>query len=216
MTKTIAAVAFVMIADLCLFAQSDETKRAEFFAGYSFGSAGVNFGAGGLAAQVYRGRAGHDGFNASAVVNVSRYIGIKGDVSGTYKSGRFSFQVPSGSQNNTIATIVFSGKSSIYNFLGGFQVKDNASKRRLAPFAHALVGAARRNNEIKGGPILCILIIPCASSTTETGFAGAFGGGLDVRLGKRIALRLFQIDYNPIKFNAGTDHNYRFSTGLVF
>jgi hypothetical protein len=197
-------------------AQADETKRAEFFAGYSFGSAGVNFGIGNLGTQVYRGRSGHDGFNASVVVNVSRYFGIKGDVSGTYKSGRFSFQVPSGVQSNPTTTVAFNANTSLYNFLGGIQLKDNASKRRLAPFAHALVGAARRNNAIQGGGFACITIIPCPGSTKETGFAGAFGGGFDVRLGKRVAFRVFQIDYNPIKFNAGTDHNYRFSTGLVF
>lgn len=216
MNKSIAALVFVMIAGLCSFAQADETKRAEFFAGYSFGSAGVNFGIGPLGSQVYRDRVDQHGFNGSGVVNLSRYVGIKGDVSGTYKSGRFSFQVPSGVQSNPTTTVSFNAKSSLYNFVGGVQIKDNASKRRLAPFAHALVGAGHRRNTIQGGGLACIAIIPCPGSTKETGLAGAFGGGLDVRLGKRVALRVFQVDFNPIKFNAGTDHNFRFSTGLVF
>ncbi len=216
MKRTITSFAFVVIACICSSAQTDEVKRAEFFAGYSFGSAGVDFGIGPLGTQVYRDRTGQNGFDASAVVNVRRYVGIKGDVSGTYKNSRFSFQVPSGVQSNPITTVSFDAKTSLYNFLGGVQIKDNASKARLAPFVHALVGAARRNNEIQGGGFVCIAIIPCPGSTMETGLAGAFGGGLDVRLNKRVALRVFQIDYNPIKFKAGTDHNYRFSTGLVF
>lgn len=89
-------------------------------------------------------------------------------------------------------------------------------KARLALFVHALAGAARRSNKIRGGGFACIAIISCPASTAETGLAGGFGGGLDVRIKKRLALRLFQIDYNPIKFKAGTEQNYRFSAGLVF
>jgi hypothetical protein len=216
MNRSITVFVFVMITGLCTFAQTDEIKRVEFFAGYSFGSAGVNFGSDGPAGEVYRRRAGHHGFNGSAVVNVSRYFGVKGDLSGTYKTGRFSFQVPTGIQSMPVTTISFEAKASLYNFLGGIQVKDNASDARFQPFAHALVGAGHRRNTIEGEGFTCITIIPCPGSTTETAFAGAFGGGLDVRLNRRVAIRVFQADYNPIKFNAGTDHNFRFSTGLVF
>ncbi|MFN0139693.1 MAG: outer membrane beta-barrel protein [Pyrinomonadaceae bacterium] len=217
MNSTVSAFAFVVIASICSPAQTDEVKRAEFFAGYSFGSAGADFGPGGAAApRVYQDRVSQHGFNASGVVNLSRYVGIKGDVSGTYKKGRLAFQVPSGSQNNPTATFAFDAKTSLYNFLGGVQIKDNSTSKRVKPFAHAMIGAAHRSNKIQGGGFTCILIIPCPRSTSETGFAGAFGGGLDVRLGKGVALRAFQVDYNPIKFDAGTDHNFRFSTGLVF
>lgn len=216
MKRTITAFVFFVFCAIRASAQADEVKRTEFFAGYSFGSAGVNFGFGPVGEQVYRGRSGHDGFNGSGVVNVGRYVGIKGDVSGTYKNGRFSFQVPSLIQSNPTTTVAFDAKASLYNFLAGVQIKDNASTRRLKPFVHAMVGAAHRRNEIEGGGMVCIAIIPCPGSTTETGFAGGFGGGLDLRLNKRLALRLFQVDYNPIKFNAGWDHNFRFSTGIVF
>lgn len=216
MKRTITAFAFVVIASIYSPAQTDEVKRAEFFAGYAFGSAGANFGSGGAAAPVFEDRVSQHGFNGSAVLNVSRYVGIKGDVSGTYKNGRFSFQVPSGIQSNPTVTVAFDAKTSLYNFLGGVQIKDNSTRKSIKPFAHAMIGAAHRSNKISGGGFACVGIIPCPASNTETGFAGAFGGGLDVRLGKGVALRVFQMDYNPIKFNAGTDHNFRFSTGLVF
>jgi hypothetical protein len=216
MSRPIAAFAFVIIWGLYSFAQSGEMRKAEFFAGYSFGSADVNFGSDGPAGQVYRRRESHHGFNASAVFNVSRYVGIKGDVSGTYKSGRFSFEVPTGIQSMPVTTVPFDANASLYNFLGGVQIQDNASRARVRPFAHALVGAGHRRNKIEGGGFTCITIIPCPGSTTETGFAGAFGGGLDVGINGRLAFRVFQADYNPIKFDAGTNHNFRFSTGLVF
>jgi hypothetical protein len=53
-------------------------------------------------------------------------------------------------------------------------------------------------------------------------FAMVFGGGIDVKLGKRIDLRLIQVDYNPIfvKTRNGiegkTQHNFRIGVGLVF
>lgn len=216
MNKMIAALVTTMLAGLCLHAQTNEVRRAEFFVGYSYQSAGVDFGADAPSGDVYRSRENHHGFNAAAVFNVSRYAGIKGDVSGVYKSGRFSFEVPSGIQSNPVATVAFDAKTSLYNFLGGIQIKDNASTGRLAPFAHGLIGAGHRRNKIEGGGFACITIIPCPGSTSETGFAAAFGGGLDARLNKRISFRLFQLDYNPIKFNAGTNHNFRFSSGLVF
>ena len=213
--KTLAAFVFVIFASICASAQ-DEIKKAEFFAGYSYGNAGVNFGIGPAGEQVYQDRVHQHGFNASGVYNVSRYFGIKGDVSGTYKSELLAFPVPTGIQSSPTITVVFTGNMALYNFLGGVQIKDNVKKTRFKPFAHAMVGAGYRKNEIEGGPFVCITIIPCPGNTNETGFAGAFGGGLDVRLNKHISLRIFQVDYNPIKFNAGTDHNFRLSTGLVF
>lgn len=214
--KTILAWSLIVLSAVAAAAQSDEFQRSEFFVGYSYGNNEVSFGVSPAAASVYRKRTGHHGFNGSAVVNLTRYVGIKGDVSGVYKSGRFAFTVPSGIQSTPTVTVAFDGKSSVHNFLGGVQFKDNSGDGRVQPFAHALIGAARRSNTISGGGFACVGIIPCPASTKETAFAGAFGGGIDVRLSGRVGVRLIQIDYNPIKYNAGVDHGFRFSTGLIF
>lgn len=50
----------------------------------------------------------------------------------------------------------------------------------------------------------------------DTGLAGAFGGGMDLRLSNRFDIRLIQIDYNPMKLFNGTQHNLRVGIGLVF
>jgi opacity protein-like surface antigen len=216
MKRTLAGSILVVLLTHSAFAQSNDNAKAEFFGGYSFGSTGVSFGTTGAGAQVYRERANQHGFNASGVFNFNRYVGIKGDVSGTFRSGRHTFTVPTGIQSTPTVPVSFEAKTSLYNFLAGIQIKDNARDKRLAPFAHALVGAAHRSNKIKGGPFACILIIPCPGDTSETALSFAFGGGLDIKLNRRVALRLIQADYNPIKFNTRTDHNFRFSTGLVF
>ena len=42
------------------------------------------------------------------------------------------------------------------------------------------------------------------------------GGGLDIKVNKRIDIRAFQFDANPIYFDESTYLNMRFSTGVVF
>ena len=154
------------------------------------------------------------GFNVSGVYNVSRYIGIKGDVSGTYSNRGFSFNVPIPEGGG--GSIAFETKSSLYNFLGGVQVKDNSNSGRLKPFAHALAGTAYSRIKISG--LGCSPGIDCTGfeGGSETNFAGAFGGGLDVRLSRRVQIRLIQVDYNPIWFDGGVQNNIRFGFGLVF
>lgn len=214
--KALFALSLIVFLALCAAAQSNEFQRTEFFIGYSYGNTEVNFGGSPMAKSFYQKRIGHNGFDGSAVVNVSRYFGIKGDISGTYDSGRFTFNVPSGIQSTPTVPITFDAKSSVYNFLGGVQIKDNSTSGHLKPFAHAMIGAAHRSNKIPGGGIVCLAIIPCPVSTSEIALAGAFGGGLDVRLSGRVGLRLIQVDYNPIKYDAGVSHGMRLGVGLIF
>jgi hypothetical protein len=50
---------------------------------------------------------------------------------------------------------------------------------------------------------------------TETGFAGAFGGGLDIRASDRVDVRVIQFDYNPTRLFDSTQHNFRIGVGIV-
>jgi len=210
MKKFILALTLTLVSSMCALAQSnDEYKKAEFFIGYSYGHADAHFNNN---PNIYRDRTPLGGFNASAVFNLNRYFGIKGDVSGAYNKSNVSFQVIPVSGPST-STILLSAKNSLYNVLGGVQIKDNASKTRLKPFAHALVGAGFRKNSTDIG---CITTIICPGGTSETGLAMAFGGGLDIRLNRRVDIRAFQIDYNPIRFGGGFDNNFRIGIGIVF
>ena len=211
--KAILPLILVILSVVTASAQDREFRRTEFFAGYSLGSASVNYLIT-LPPPIFQKRVDHHGFEASAVVNVSRYFGLKGDFSAVYKRGKFAFKnTPTGFMNPPTFTYTMQGTSAIYNFLGGVQIKDNSKGgSRLKPFAHAMIGAAHRNDQTPG--TVCVFI--CPGSTVETGFAGAFGGGLDVRIKGRIAFRVAQFDYNPVKFSEGTDNNFRFSTGIVF
>lgn len=212
MKKSILVLTLTIVATVCALAQSnDDFKKAEFFIGYSYGQADAHFSNN---PTLYRDRTPLNGFNASGVYNVNRYFGIKADVSGAYKKTNASFPVVPVSGPST-GTILVTSKNSLYNVLGGVQIKDNASEKRLKPFAHALIGAGFRKNDLSPG-IACITTVICPGSTSETGLAGAFGGGLDIRINSRVDFRAVQFDYNPIKFKGTVDDNFRVGIGIVF
>ena len=78
---------------------------------------------------------------------------------------------------------------------------------RVVPFAQVLLGGSHASGNY-------------ASDTgLSNAFAATMGGGIDVELTNRVALRAFQADYDFTHFNNGmNDHqnNLRISMGLVF
>ena len=198
-------------------AQSDY-RRFEFFGGYSHNRVDVGpvedfdpdddveFD------DIFDEREGFNGFNVSVVGNFHRYWGAKFDYS--YHQKSFGF----GNDNATVR---------LHNILGGIQIKDNATEGTLKPFAHALVGVGRTAADLTE-------FDDTLADFDDVGFAGAIGGGLDIRLTPRIDFRVFQIDYNPMRFDFSdfgtsgipgtptptgdlkrTLHNFRFGIGIV-
>jgi len=92
--------------------------------------------------------------------------------------------------------------------VGGVQVKDNSSEATFKPFAHALAGVAnsRMNSRIEN---------VFRGKDSNTGPAGAFGGGIDIRVSRRFDIRAIQLDYNPTKLLDATQHNFRTGVGIV-
>lgn len=173
-------------------------------------------------------RKGMNGFDASATFNLSRYVGIKGNVSGHFKSASFTDTFEVGPGETFIANV--NTRERIYNYLAGIQVKDNGTKSRVKPFAHALFGVARQTVRFR---------MPASEGSSgfdaranETSFAMKLGGGLDVRVSERIDVRLFEFNYNPIfarerplagagitvpiTVNGRTAHNFTIGVGIVF
>lgn len=208
--KLILGGLFTLAAISSVAAQTTDYKKTEFYVGYSNNQVDTGFDSGNSIKSFFNDRTSHNGFEGSAVYNISRYFGAKADVSGTYKNQRLPFQ-------NVNEIVTYKVNRSLYNFLGGVQVKDNSSEARIKPFAHALIGAGyeRINSQIVtcANTNGCLQIPP--SKYSDTGLAGAIGGGLDVKVGKRISIRAIQVDYNPIKLNR-VNHNVRFGSGIVF
>lgn len=209
--KVFIFIALIAATSAVAFGQNDY-KKGEFFVGYSNNRVDTGIERGEIPGDPIDEREGFNGFNVSGVYNVNRYFGVKADVSGAYRSDSFdAVTIPENS-------IAFDTKSSVYNVLGGVQIKDNSSDARVKPFAHALVGAGIGRVKIEN--VSCSPNVDCSFLNNfderETGLAGAFGGGLDIKLSNRIDLRAVQVDYNPIRFEDGTQHNIRLGIGLVF
>ena len=167
-----------------------------------------------------------NGFDGSVTYNVSRYIGIKGDFTAHFKSQSFvdKFTPPG-------VTQTLSNNEHLYNFLGGVQIKNNSRTARFKPFAHALAGLARYSNRQEQ----TLDLFPQFNFTIEdheTSFAMKLGGGLDIRAGKKVDIRIFEFDYNPvfagdrqpksiagpftnISFSGKTAHNFTIGVGIV-
>ena len=82
----------------------------------------------------------------------------------------------------------------------------------MRPFAHALFGASLFRGFTSD-------IRPAGNVYTfddATSLAMALGGGLDLRVNKRIDVRLIQFDYTPTFFGSGRQDNFRVSVGIVF
>lgn len=214
MKKTILIITIIVISITAASAQSDDYKKGEFYVGYTAGQVDRGFDSDIPASGVFFNREldndPYHGANVSAVYNVSRYIGLKADFSAVYNRTKFNFTVPGGTP------FAFDTSNSLYNALGGIQIKNNSSDKRFKPFVHALVGAGHGRTKVKS--VSCPVTVDCSDFVggSETGLAGAFGGGLDIKLSNHVDLRLVQIDYNPIRFQDGTQRNLRFGIGFVF
>lgn len=210
MFKTMLIATLVLACASIAAAQSDY-KKFEFFGGYSHNRIDTGIGDDDPDLQdIIDEREGFHGFNTSATGNFTRYVGAKFDFSGHFKSRNFPF--------GTIANAV-DVDSRVFNFLGGVQIKDNATEGTFKPFAHALVGAAHARNRVNFSNDVCIAVVPspCPADFTEseTGFAGAFGGGIDIRVNNRVDIRAVQFDYNPTRLFDSTQHNFRIGVGIV-
>ena len=211
MFKTILIGTMIFACASIAAAQSDY-KKFEFFGGYSHNRVDTGIGDDDPSVQdIFDEREGFNGFEISATGNLTRFIGLKGDFSGHFKSRTFPIPgIPSASVDID---------TRLFNFLGGVQIKDNSNEGTFKPFVHALAGVAHARARLEFNDVACVAIVPspCANSTeSETGFAAAFGGGLDIRASDRISIRAIQVDYNPTRLFDSTQHNFRIGVGIVF
>ena len=170
-------------------------------------------------------RRNFNGFDASITRNLSKYVGITANVTGHFESQTYVDKFTPPGVTQTIAN-----REHLYNFLGGVQIKNNSRTARFKPFAHALAGVARYTNRQQQ----TLDLFPQFNFTIDdkvTSFAMKVGGGLDVRVSRRVDLRLFEFDYNPVfagnrrpqsiagpftaSFTGQTANNYTIGFGIV-
>ncbi len=162
------------------------TPKVEIFGGYSFLRADTgDTGLNDIHAH---------GFNTSLAGNITKNIGVVGEFSRFTLSETFT----------TPITGTVNLDSSILTYLFGPRVTLHRGK--VEPFVHALFGGARENDRISGGIV---------DESTDSGFAFALGGGLDVKVHDNFAIRVAQVDYLGDRLGNETGNNFRYSVGIV-
>jgi hypothetical protein len=89
--------------------------------------------------------------------------------------------------------------------------------RRLIPFVHAKAGVVRSRRQVEVFGVSIGANGVCEGSCpSTTGFAAEAGGGVDLRLDERWAVRLAQVDYRLTNLPDDESDRLRLSAGLVF
>ena len=122
------------------------------------------------------------GWQGSANFNVTHHLAIVGDFGGQYGN------IPSAS----VLGVTIPGISmNSYQFLFGPRLMFRRS--RVTPFVHALFGAAK----LGSSSTTSILGVPTTVAVSSTGLGMGIGGGLDINISDRLALRVPQFDWTP-------------------
>jgi hypothetical protein len=195
MQRTLFLLIFYACCAQYVFGQGDYHKR-ELGGNVSIVGADTNG-----AFNNDKSRDGLYGFNVQGAYNISRFWGVKADFS--YFEKHFE------------AGPVFID-SRLTQMMGGIKLQDNANATRFRPFAHALVGVAHTSNLPRAFELSSSSSGRVVSVNSGTGPAFVLGGGLDIRLTRKLDARAFQIDYNPSRIGGDTLQNIRLGIGLNF
>lgn len=205
--KTLLLLA-VLVSATGMAAAQGGVNKVEFFGGFSHNRVDTSLDSDDFD-ESFGDRVGANGVNLSLTGNFSKYVGVKFDYAHHRNTSTIDFEGFQLNQKYTNDTI-----------MGGIQIKNNAKDGpRVKPFFHALAGVARQKFSVTESTEDLDL------SFSQNNFTFAIGGGLDVRVSKRVDIRLFQVDYNPtyIKdvdfddfyLNGKLQNNVRFGFGIV-
>jgi opacity protein-like surface antigen len=119
-------------------------------------------------------------------------FGLTGDFSYHQRNRNFE-NINVGGSNTGTGSL----KTRVLQFMGSPTVRF-PNTTRSTPFLHALFGMANTRFEAESRTVLSTGTLTNNFNTSSTDFVMALGGGLDVRVNERLAIRAIQLDYNPI------------------
>jgi len=198
----VAIMRLVAVAVLCgmgtlAAAQDQPAPKWELFGGYSFVYPGADVHGllpGGLVPVSSPVESNAKGAGASITYNFNRWLGLTGDISADLSSGESGVEMRI-------------DDAEFFNLSAGPKI--TFRRHHFSPFLEALVGEHRLASEVFG-------------SDYEVGFMA--GGGLDLKLSRHFAWRVFRADYvfsnhqyGPSSVVPATDiRGARLQSGLVF
>jgi opacity protein-like surface antigen len=137
--------------------------------------------------DILKGSCNLNGFTGAASANATKWIGAVGEINANY-----------GSVDNANSVKVISFLLGPRVYLRKFD--------RFTPFAHALVGDSYINAKNNRERV-----------TKEHDFTLAVGGGIDLKVAKKITVRPVQLDYVTVdQKHYSRLNNVRYSVGIVF
>jgi len=190
----------LLIALMCApaaFSQNKDYSYYEFYVGYAYERADINADAfdrkkiNGATVNFASEKQGYNGFQAEFNQNVTRHIGIVTSFSGTYKNTGYV---------DGISGKTYDARVQRYDLMIG--PRYNWRGERVTPFVHGLFGISHIRAKFDD------------RTRSDTAFAMAFGGGLDVHAGDHVDVRVIQVDYLPTFFNGKRQDNIRASAGI--
>jgi hypothetical protein len=125
----------------------------------------------------------------AATYAVGRWIGVTAEVGIERRTATYVDDFGSGGVQTSRNT------ETKYHVLGGVEIRDNDSPSRVRPFGRLLAGIVHESlsgldtNPVEGNS---------AFTDRPTSFALKIGGGVDIRVNRRFAVRAIEIDYAPI------------------
>jgi hypothetical protein len=216
----------VLVLAMSGLALAQDFARFEVFGGYSYLRSDLN-NSSPFVSEYYGsdgnlGTGNLHGFEAAFTYNLNKWIGIKADFGGHFGKSNMDYSydreyqqsnVNGESYTDYVQTYRQKGNADVrhYTYMFGpeFSYRGNSKVR---PFAHALFGFSKvdvqkmnvdwtrldfyyqNGNSSEYGYYYEGNV---AGSFSNTAFAMALGGGLDLNVNKQIAIRLAQIDYLP-------------------
>ncbi len=197
----------VLLLSLPVFAQ-EETPKADLFVGYEYlrfvpsltGNPSVGFNGGGGAVNF----------------NLNKMFGLKGEFTGATHGGTAQ----------TYGPYTLGRSANLFSYLFGPQIAFR-NNPKVVPYVHLLFGGSHSNFY---SSLVISKSAPAVKDSTKEAYTMAFGGGLDVRAGKHMSIRLGQFDYFMTRFtgsgldSAGTaivtdisnQSNFRYMCGIIF
>jgi hypothetical protein len=201
-TRSVFGLAAFLLIGMMAFAQS---PKYEVALNYSF----LHYNP----AKSFSGSEDLHGGGGSFVRNFGKNVGIKAEFTG-YASVQQTFHLVAKPPTVPV-TSSFTTQANLFTYLFGPQV--NLPVRGMRVFGQALFGGANTNGYahlFKAAGITGV-------SAGNSGFAMAFGGGLDLPVAKHVMIRPVQVDYLLTRYEykaigINNQSNFRYQAGIVF
>ena len=149
-------------------------------------------------------------------VNVNKHFGLVGDVALPVAgpSETFSFEIDPSPLK--IPSYVFTSRETTKASTALFGPRFFLRREKMTLFAHGLAGVVRTRfrSETRLGLDVSLPPVPSSFANSTNTFAYGFGGGIDLNVNRRFAIRLMQADYLRARIQA-PGNQLRLQSGVV-